>query len=70
MQIQTEGCSGAEIISICQDAALEAMNEDLEAPFVKGSHLRKSAETVRRRITPEMIDFFESWRDQSGVRSA
>lgn len=31
---QTEGCSGAEIASICQDAALSAMNEDLNAAFV------------------------------------
>ncbi|KAK8854718.1 hypothetical protein IAR55_003457 [Kwoniella newhampshirensis] len=65
-----EGCSGAEVASICQDAALAAMNEDLNAPFVKRSHLVHSAQTVRRRITPDMIHFFEKWRDQSGVRSA
>ncbi|XAO26058.1 hypothetical protein I312_104892 [Cryptococcus bacillisporus CA1280] len=66
----TEGCSGAEIVSVCQDAALAAMNESLDAPFVKGSHLVNSAHTVRRRITPDMIAFFEEWRDLSGVRSA
>lgn len=37
---------------------------------VKGSHLVNSAYTVRRRITPDMIAFFEEWRDLSGVRSA
>ena len=31
---QTEGCSGAEVASICQDAALSAMNQDIDAPFV------------------------------------
>jgi len=31
---QADGCSGAEVASICQDAALAAMNEDLEAPYV------------------------------------
>lgn len=31
---QTEGCSGAEVASICQDAAFNAMNEDLEAENV------------------------------------
>jgi AAA family ATPase len=66
----TEGCSGAEVASICQDAALAAMNEDLDAPFVKKSHLLHSARTVRRRITPTMLRFFEEWRDQSGIRSA
>lgn len=38
--LQTEGCSGAEIVSICQDAAFNAMNESLEA------------ENVRHRRTP------------------
>ncbi|KAL1412518.1 AAA+-type ATPase [Vanrija albida] len=66
----TEGCSGAEVASICQDAALTTMNEDLEAPYVKREHLLHSARTVRRRITPDMIRFFERWRDQSGIRSA
>ncbi|WWC71496.1 uncharacterized protein I206_105454 [Kwoniella pini CBS 10737] len=65
-----EGCSGAEVASICQDAALAAMNEDLDAPYVKKSHLIHSAKTVRRRITYDMLKFFEEWRDQSGVRNA
>lgn len=30
----TEGCSGAEVAFICQDAALAAMNEDVKAAFV------------------------------------
>ena len=37
---------------------------------VKRTHLEHSAKTVRRRITPSMVRFFEEWRDQSGVRSA
>jgi len=37
---------------------------------VKAEHLMESAQSVRRRITPDMIAFYESWRDQSGVRSA
>ncbi|WOO82216.1 AAA family ATPase AFG2 [Vanrija pseudolonga] len=64
----TEGCSGAEVASICQDAALATMNENLEAPYVTREHLLHSARTVRRRITPDMIRFFERWRDQSGIR--
>ncbi|ORX38438.1 putative peroxisome biosynthesis protein PAS1 [Kockovaella imperatae] len=66
----TEGCSGAEIASICQDAALSTMNENVDAPCVTTANLVHSARTVRRRITPSMIRHFEQWRDQSGVRSA
>ena len=32
--LKTEGCSGAEVASICQDAALAAMNGDIDAPYV------------------------------------
>ena len=33
-------------------------------------HLLEAARTVRRRITPEVIQSYEEWRDQSGLRSA
>ncbi|GAA5879001.1 hypothetical protein JCM1840_007411 [Sporobolomyces johnsonii] len=66
----TDGCSGAEIASICQDAALSAMNEDMNTPSVGRKHFVEAARTVRRRITPEVIREYEEWRDRSGVRSA
>lgn len=31
---QTEGCSGAEITALCQEAALLTMKENIDAPFV------------------------------------
>ncbi|GAA5976177.1 hypothetical protein JCM10908_005408 [Rhodotorula pacifica] len=66
----TDGCSGAECASVCQDAALEAMNEDMNAPNVRRKHFVAAAKSVRRRITPEVIQEYEEWRDRSGVRSA
>ncbi|BGP01307.1 ATPase family gene 2 protein [Rhodotorula toruloides] len=66
----TDGCSGAECASICQDAALSAMNEDMNTPNVRREHFVTAAKTVRRRITPEVIQEYEEWRDRSGVRSA
>ncbi|GAA5832708.1 hypothetical protein JCM3766R1_004306 [Sporobolomyces carnicolor] len=66
----TDGCSGAEIASVCQDAALSAMNEDMNAPNIQRKHFVEAARTVRRRITPEVILEYEEWRDRSGVRSA
>ncbi|GAA6058781.1 hypothetical protein JCM10212_001897 [Sporobolomyces blumeae] len=66
----TEGCSGAEVASICQDAALSAMNEDMNIPNISRKHFVEAARSVRRRITPEVIQEYEEWRDRSGVRSA
>ncbi|GAA6002219.1 hypothetical protein JCM10207_003132 [Rhodosporidiobolus poonsookiae] len=66
----TEGCSGAEVVSICQDAALAAMEADINAPSIKRDFFLAAAQSVRRRITPEVIAEYEEWRDRSGVRSA
>ncbi|GAA6038893.1 hypothetical protein JCM8097_000560 [Rhodosporidiobolus ruineniae] len=66
----TEGCSGAEVVSICQDAALAAMEADINSPTVGREFFVFAAKTVRRRITPEVVAEYEEWRDRSGVRSA
>lgn len=34
MHQQAEGCSGAEVVLICQEAALLTMKDDISAPFV------------------------------------
>jgi AAA family ATPase len=33
--LQTEGCSGAEIMAICQEAAMLTMQADINAPYVR-----------------------------------
>jgi hypothetical protein len=37
---------------------------------VRRKHFVTAAKSVRRRITPEVIQEYEEWRDRSGVRSA
>ncbi|EJD02417.1 AAA family ATPase [Fomitiporia mediterranea MF3/22] len=66
----TEGCSGAELTALCQDAALLTMQENIDAPFVPRSAFLQAAKTVRRQITPEIIEKFEQWRQSSGLTSA
>ncbi|KAG9019279.1 AAA+-type ATPase [Tulasnella sp. 427] len=66
----TAGCSGAELTSICQDAALAAMQDNIDTPFVGSTYFLEAARSMRRQITPEMIKAFEEWRDMTGVRPA
>lgn len=66
----TDGCTGAEIVSMCQDAAMVTMNKDLNATQVSEEDLLEAANQIRRRITPETIKMYEDWRDRSGIRSA
>jgi hypothetical protein len=50
----------ADLLLIPVDALLQVRKQDF-------LHVVQS---VRRRITPEMVQFFEEWRDGSGTRSA
>ncbi|KAI9361474.1 P-loop containing nucleoside triphosphate hydrolase protein [Pilaira anomala] len=66
---KSQGCSGAEAVAICQEAALFAMEEDIHIESVKMRHFRKSLETFTRRITPEMLKFYKDFQEKSGLQS-
>jgi SpoVK/Ycf46/Vps4 family AAA+-type ATPase len=60
------GYSGAEIIAICRDAALLALEEadDMisdDMPSIAMRHMMKAIDSIQRQITPEMIEFYESF---------
>ncbi|KAI0286546.1 AAA family ATPase [Russula brevipes] len=59
----TSGCSGAEITAICQEAALIAMREDINASLVPQAAFVTAAKALKRQITPEILQKFERWRD-------
>ncbi|KAJ3052828.1 spermatogenesis associated protein 5 [Rhizophlyctis rosea] len=65
----TEGFSGAECVSICQEAGLRAMEEDVNAKEVSHRHFEQAAKAVTRQITKEMIAFYDDFRQRSGLRT-
>jgi AAA family ATPase len=54
---KTEGFSGAEVVSICNEAAIFAIDEDAE--FVTQAHLVKAAEELKPQITQKMLQFYK-----------
>ncbi|KAJ3895510.1 P-loop containing nucleoside triphosphate hydrolase protein [Lentinula edodes] len=66
----TEGCSGAEISALCQEAALLTMQKDINAPFVPQAAFIAAAKSIQRQITPAMLQKFQLWRIQSGLHVA
>jgi len=66
----TEGCSGAEIVAMCQEAAMLTMKEDMNAAYVSQSSFVAAAQAVKKQITPEVLAGFEQWRDRSGLTEA
>ncbi|KAG1739442.1 P-loop containing nucleoside triphosphate hydrolase protein [Suillus paluster] len=66
----TDGCSGAEISALCQEAALLTMQKDINAPFVPQSAFVAAAGAIQKQITPDVIKKYQQWRDRTGLRSA
>lgn len=66
---RTEGCSGAEVVMACREAALLAIREAVAAaagddgvaaaaPAVSREHLERAIAAVRPRISPETVQFY------------
>ncbi|KAH8082458.1 AAA family ATPase [Cristinia sonorae] len=56
-----EGCSGAEMTALCQEAALLTMKEDINAPYVPQEAFIAAARSMKKQITPDVIAQFETW---------
>ncbi|ODV91911.1 hypothetical protein CANCADRAFT_30202 [Tortispora caseinolytica NRRL Y-17796] len=54
--------SGAEIVAACQEAGLQAMNENIDALCIEWRHFESALLKARRGITDEMIEFYEQFR--------
>ncbi|CAG8454413.1 8388_t:CDS:10, partial [Scutellospora calospora] len=52
-----------------EEAALCAMDDDLEAKEVQRKHFMRALSSFTRRITPEMIQFYDKFRQMSGLRN-
>lgn len=63
----TEGCSGAEVALLCQEAGLAAIKEDANAEKVLKKHFEHALGGISRGITPEMIEYYEEFAHRSGL---
>ena len=63
---RSEGHSGAEIVSICREAALHAVGEDpSDLCTVTLAHFNKALAGCKRNITPAMTAFYERYHQES-----
>jgi transitional endoplasmic reticulum ATPase len=66
----SEGFSGAELVAICRDAALLALEEYDDpmsevTPQISMRHLLLAIGEMQRQITPHMLNFYESYREKA-----
>ncbi|ORZ35821.1 P-loop containing nucleoside triphosphate hydrolase protein [Catenaria anguillulae PL171] len=66
---ELDGCSGAEVVSVCQAAALNALQRDRAAHQVEQVDFDKAVGGVARRITREMHEFYDGYRKGSRLVS-
>lgn len=57
----SEGYSGAELVAVCNEAALFAMQENINISAVAWRHFKQSFATVRPRTTQEMLKSFQKF---------
>lgn len=62
-----DGCSGAEVVSICQEAGLRALHEDMHCDAVAHRHFADAARAMPRRITPSMLAQYDAWRTKMAL---
>ena len=63
------GLSGAEISAVVREAALVAMEEDLEARVLTQKHFERAMDRTVPRITAEMRAFYAGYAARSTVAS-
>ncbi|KAI9090438.1 P-loop containing nucleoside triphosphate hydrolase protein [Phlyctochytrium arcticum] len=65
----SDGFSGAECVSFCNEAAFKAMEECFDNPKVAMQHFEHARSTVQPQIGAEMLAFYKAFQERSGLRS-
>ena len=66
---RTEMFSGAEISAFCREAALAALQEDIESCEVHRRHFDSALMSVKPRTSWELIELYKRYQNESGVHS-
>lgn len=66
---KTEMFSGAEITALCREAALMALQEDIESNEVLRRHFDEAFRAVKPRTSRELIEMYRKYQNESGVHS-
>lgn len=57
----TECYSGAEVNAVCHEAAMMALEEDLEIQHVESRHFEKALKLITPRTPPSLIKLYEDY---------
>lgn len=66
---KTEMFSGAEISALCREAAIMALEENIESSEVCRRHFDSAFMAVKPRTSKELIELYRKYQNESGVHS-
>lgn len=66
---KTEMFSGAEISALCREAAIMALEENIESSEVCRGHFDIAFMAVKPRTSKELIELYRKYQNESGVHS-
>lgn len=58
-----------QITAVCREAALLALQEDINAEYIMGRHFRYALTVVTPRIPDSLIQFYADYQQQSGLHA-
>uniref|UniRef100_A0A8C2SCG2 ATPase family gene 2 protein homolog A n=1 Tax=Capra hircus TaxID=9925 RepID=A0A8C2SCG2_CAPHI len=67
--LQTDTYSGAEIIAVCREAALLALEEDITANCIMKRHFTQALSAVTPRLPESLRRFYEDYQEKSGLHT-
>ncbi|XP_028348059.1 ATPase family gene 2 protein homolog A isoform X3 [Physeter macrocephalus] len=67
--LQTDTYSGAEIIAVCREAALLALEEDIQANCIMKKHFTQALSAVTPRLPESLRRFYEDYQEKSGLHA-
>jgi transitional endoplasmic reticulum ATPase len=56
-----DGYSGADIETLCREAGMIALRENMKARNISKDHFKSAMEVINPSITPKIINFYESF---------
>ena len=59
-----EGYSGADVESLCREAAMLSLRDDMNSQIVELKHFKAALKKVQASITPEMMQYYEKAKER------